>query len=188
MTISIDSALGIHADALRLREQRTEILAANLANADTPGFKARDLDFGSVLAGQGGGVSLDATDPGHITPGDTGMPAAVDLLYRLPTQSSLDGNTVDPHLENLENRRGEALIRCASRAGKEGPPFSRDLSPGKWSIPRLARLAGATLGSDCSQPIPAFGSAVPVVSRQASAMDQRLLDPSRLLGADATFA
>jgi flagellar basal-body rod protein FlgB len=99
MTISIDSALGVHADALRLREQRTEILAANLANADTPGFKARDLDFGSVLAGQGGGVSLDATDPGHITPGDTGMPAAVDLLYRLPTQSSLDGNTVDPHLE-----------------------------------------------------------------------------------------
>lgn len=99
MTISIDSALGIHADALRLRERRTEVLAANLANADTPGFKARDLDFGSVLASQGGGVSLAATAPGHITPRDSGTPVAVDLLYRLPTQSSLDGNTVDPHLE-----------------------------------------------------------------------------------------
>jgi len=90
MTISIDSALGIHANALRLRERRTELLANNLANADTPGFKARDLDFRAVLTQQGAGMALASTDPGHIRD-----PAP----YRVPTQSSLDGNTVDPHLE-----------------------------------------------------------------------------------------
>jgi flagellar basal-body rod protein FlgB len=99
MAISIDSALGIHADALRLRERRTEILAANLANADTPGFKARDLDFDSVLAGQGSGASLATTDPRHIGSQASGMPASAPLLYRVPSQSSLDGNTVDPHRE-----------------------------------------------------------------------------------------
>jgi flagellar basal-body rod protein FlgB len=99
MTISIDSALGIHADALRLRERRTELLANNLANADTPGFKARDLDFRAVLTQQGAGMALASTDPGHIRDPAHGTVAAPDLLYRVPTQSSLDGNTVDPHLE-----------------------------------------------------------------------------------------
>lgn len=99
MTISIDSALGIHADALRLRERRTEILANNLANADTPGFKARDLDFGAVLAQQGEAVTLASTAPGHIRETTYSTATATELLYRTPTQSSLDGNTVDPHLE-----------------------------------------------------------------------------------------
>lgn len=99
MTISIDSALGVHADALRLRERRTEVLADNLANADTPGFKARDLDFGTVLAQQGSGLTLTSTAPGHIRKPAQGTPAAAELLYRIPTQSSLDGNTVDTHLE-----------------------------------------------------------------------------------------
>jgi flagellar basal-body rod protein FlgB len=98
MTISIDSALGIHTEALRVRERRTEVLAGNLANADTPGFKARDLDFNAVLAQHTAGTRLATTDPAHLgraTPG--GGPA--ELLYRVPEQSSLDGNTVDPHLE-----------------------------------------------------------------------------------------
>lgn len=97
MTISIDSALGIHADALRLRERRTELLANNLANADTPGFKARDLDFRALLAQQGGGLDLAGTDPGHIRQAAAGT--AAEPMYRIPAQSSLDGNTVDPHLE-----------------------------------------------------------------------------------------
>ncbi|MGV0951275.1 MAG: flagellar basal body rod protein FlgB [Azonexus sp.] len=99
MTISIDSALGIHPDALRLRERRTELLADNMANADTPGFKARDIDFGTVLAQQGAGVTLASTDPGHIREPAHATAAAAELLYRIPAQSSLDGNTVDPHLE-----------------------------------------------------------------------------------------
>lgn len=96
MTISIDSALGIHADALRLRERRTELLAANLANADTPGFKARDLDFKAVLAQQSA-ARLATTDAGHMR--EANGTAAAQLMYRIPSQSSLDGNTVDPHLE-----------------------------------------------------------------------------------------
>ncbi|MEN0107153.1 MAG: flagellar basal body rod protein FlgB, partial [Pseudomonas sp.] len=52
MSISFDSALGIHEKALGFRSQRAEVLANNLANADTPNFKARDLDFASVLAAQ----------------------------------------------------------------------------------------------------------------------------------------
>ena len=101
MALSIDSALGIHADALRLRERRMEVLASNLANADTPGFKARDLDFQSVLAAQSSQGSLAVTEPGHIRTADRAT-AAAELLYRVPTQSSLDGNTVDPHLEKAE--------------------------------------------------------------------------------------
>jgi flagellar basal-body rod protein FlgB len=96
MTISIDSALGVHVDALRARERRTEVLAVNLANADTPGFKARDLDFQAVLAQQSDGTRLATTDPGHIGSKPSG---SAELLYRVPAQASLDGNTVDPHLE-----------------------------------------------------------------------------------------
>jgi len=99
MPLSFDSALGIHAQALELRARRNELLAANIANADTPGYKARDLDFRAVLrrAGDSGGP-LKTTDPRHFRhaplPGEAGEP-----LYRVPNQSSLDGNTVDPDLE-----------------------------------------------------------------------------------------
>ena len=103
MSMSIDSALGLHTDALRLRERRTEVLAGNLANADTPGFKARDLDFGALLArqaaGQATGTSLAVTDPRHLAQSALDAASPAELLYRVPTQSALDGNTVDPHLE-----------------------------------------------------------------------------------------
>ncbi len=99
MSISIDSVFSVHDDALRLRERRTELLASNLANADTPGFKARDMDFSQLLAEQGTRLKLIGTDPQHIREAGPGMAAATELLYRIPTQSSLDGNTVDPHLE-----------------------------------------------------------------------------------------
>ena len=54
MPSSIDNYLGVHAAALKLRSQRTEVLAANLANADTPGYRARDIDFKSALAAASG--------------------------------------------------------------------------------------------------------------------------------------
>ena len=54
MPSSIDNYLGVHAAALTLRSQRTEVLAANLANADTPGYRARDIDFKHALAAAGG--------------------------------------------------------------------------------------------------------------------------------------
>jgi len=98
MAINFDTALGIDPRALALREKRSEILAANLANADTPDFKARDLDFKSVLKqSMPSGVTLERTNSGHITPQQQLFGA--NLMYRNPTQVSLDGNTVEPQIE-----------------------------------------------------------------------------------------
>lgn len=86
MSIRIDDALGIHAQTLNLRVQRSEILAANLANEDTPGFQARDIDFSAEMRRLESGFS---PSPG----------LASELLYRVPTQPSLDGNTVELSVE-----------------------------------------------------------------------------------------
>lgn len=100
--MDLDSYLGVHAAALTLRERRTELLATNLANADTPGFKARDMDFAGALAAVGKQTAgtLTATQPGHIggSAGTTGSTEAF-LRYRTPLAPALDGNTVDPQLE-----------------------------------------------------------------------------------------
>ncbi len=99
MPISFDSALGIHQQALAVRTQRTELLASNIANADTPGYKARDIDFKSALMNvshQSTG-SVSTTNSKHIN-NEVGITGA-DVLYRVPNQSSLDGNTVDGNLE-----------------------------------------------------------------------------------------
>ncbi len=104
MPTELDRALGISAQALSLRTRRAEVLAANLANADTPNYKARDIDFSSALAAaqkqlapnDGGGLRL--SNANHMTlPGDTG---SVELLYRQPSQASLDGNSVDSQMEH----------------------------------------------------------------------------------------
>ncbi|HHJ35253.1 MAG TPA: flagellar basal body rod protein FlgB [Gammaproteobacteria bacterium] len=99
MPISFDSALGIHQQALALRAQRTELLASNIANADTPGYKARDIDFRSTLNNleQQSTATLKTTNSRHIR-NNTAM-TGVETLYRVPNQSSLDGNTVDEQLE-----------------------------------------------------------------------------------------
>lgn len=87
---------------LRLRSHRHELLSANLVNADTPGFKARDINFPEVLAMQLQGSSiagagLKRTHERHLPGvGQAGEPSA---LYRVPVQPSVDGNTVDPDLE-----------------------------------------------------------------------------------------
>ncbi|OEY67357.1 flagellar basal body rod protein FlgB [Marinobacter sp. X15-166B] len=104
MAISFDKALGIHQHALQARVQRAEVLAHNLANADTPGFKARDIDFQAVMKqarNQASGVSMATTHRGHIGDGATAPGAAGpnDLLYRTPHQPSIDGNTVDAQQE-----------------------------------------------------------------------------------------
>ncbi len=103
MPTEIDRALGISAQALSLRARRAEVLAANLANADTPNYKARDIDFNSALAAaqkqlssNDGGLRL--TNSEHIPlPGDA---AGVELRYRTPLQASLDGNSVDTQMEH----------------------------------------------------------------------------------------
>lgn len=93
MSIDIDKALGVHAQALDLRVQRSEILAANLANEDTPGFQARDLDFARELQ-----RADSPFDIGDISAGADGK-SVPQLLYRTPMQASLDGNTVDLSME-----------------------------------------------------------------------------------------
>lgn len=99
MPISFDSALGVHPQALSLRSQRAEILASNLANADTPGYKAKDIDFKSIMANasEQSGTSLRRTHANHIQVGSA--TGTAETVYRVPNQSSLDGNTVDGQLE-----------------------------------------------------------------------------------------
>ena len=99
MALDLDKALGIHAQALVLRARRAEVLAANLANADTPGYKARDLDFRNALARAregADGAALRVTHPRHLGGAE---PPGGELLYRLPLQPSVDGNTVDSQVE-----------------------------------------------------------------------------------------
>ncbi|HWQ94446.1 MAG TPA: flagellar basal body rod protein FlgB [Gammaproteobacteria bacterium] len=107
MPINIDSALGIHADALALRSRRAEVLANNLANADTPRYKARDFDFKSALAQAQGqspinSVRLVTTQSGHIAANAGASRIDAELQYRIPSQPSLDGNTVDTQIEQAE--------------------------------------------------------------------------------------
>jgi flagellar basal-body rod protein FlgB len=97
MPLDIDSALGIHPRMLALRTRRAEVLAANIANADTPNYKALDLDFQRVLSRAQGTLRLVRSHPDHLS-GDR-TPAEVALSYRIPVQPSLDGNTVEPQVE-----------------------------------------------------------------------------------------
>lgn len=95
-----DKIFGIHEQALLVHGQRLSVLANNLANADTPNFKARDIDFAAVLGGTGGEAPLPVmiTNAGHLALTDGGLPAG-ELMYRNPYQASLDGNTVEMPVE-----------------------------------------------------------------------------------------
>jgi len=95
-----ENIFGIHEQALLLHGQRLGVLATNIANADTPGYKARDIDFSAVLSHAQGeaALPLQATHASHITFNEDGAPAA-DLKYRNPYQASLDGNTVEMPVE-----------------------------------------------------------------------------------------
>lgn len=100
MLTGLHKDLQFHTDALILRGQRQQLLAANIANADTPGYKAVDMDFAAALtdaSARRGGLPLALDDPRHIAASGAPMPAAV--LYRNPLQPSVDGNTVDMDVE-----------------------------------------------------------------------------------------
>lgn len=112
MAISFQNALGVHEQALYLRSHRAEVLGNNLANVDTPNFKARDVDFSSLLEqakqqSQGNISTARAnelaasqplrTDARHMS--FTANNDDGDLLYTEPSQPSIDGNTVEEHQE-----------------------------------------------------------------------------------------
>lgn len=114
MAISFDAALGIHEKALHVRSQRAGVLAGNLANIDTPNYKARDLDFRQLLNQQSGENSsgMQVTNERHMTPtGITGDDA--DLLYRTPQQPSLDGNTVEDQIEHAEYMKNALAFQAS---------------------------------------------------------------------------
>jgi|TARA_R110002096_G_scaffold268308_2_gene461980 flagellar basal-body rod protein FlgB len=98
MISTIDSLFGVHEKGLIFRSKRAEVLASNMANADTPGYKARDFDFKSVLNQlDGSQTSLRRTNANHV--GFDKSPATINLSYRIPNSASLDGNTVDVNAE-----------------------------------------------------------------------------------------
>lgn len=105
MISKIDNYFAFNATAMNLRATRQEVIASNIANADTPNYKARDFDFGSTLRkamygdpDQNMTVGLQRTDSRHL-PGITVNGLEAQLLYRNDVQPSIDGNTVDMNIE-----------------------------------------------------------------------------------------
>ena len=99
MTDAFRDHLSLFASALNLREQRGAMLASNIANAATQGFKARDMDFETVLNAETGGGALATSNGRHFA---TSGPNAGQAGYRVPVNPSLDGNTVELAVEQME--------------------------------------------------------------------------------------
>lgn len=102
-----DRIFGIHGLALAYQSERMGVLSSNIANADTPGYKARDLSFHDALraaagseAGGGGALALQRTDSRQLSSGGDAANGA-QTLYRIPDQPALDGNTVDMERERV---------------------------------------------------------------------------------------
>jgi len=125
----IDQVMQFHQTALSLRAARQELLASNIANADTPNYKAKDIDFASALQGAMAGrstgpVSLATTSPQHL-PGNApaGGMLAGDVKYRTVLQPSADGNTVDMDVERAQFAdnalRYEASVKFVSDKFKD---------------------------------------------------------------------
>ena len=114
-------SLAFNEQSLRLRAYRQQVLGSNMANADTPNYKARDIDFASVLRGQmtgastsGGRLALAATAPAHFRgAGSDALGEPEELLYRQPLQPSLDGNTVDADTERTHFSQNAMMTQAA---------------------------------------------------------------------------
>lgn len=117
MAIGFDNALGIHQQALQVRTQRAQVLANNLANIDTPNFKARDIDFKKILRGEaqlaGMKIAMKSTSTKHLA----GQTIELDnsLLYRIPQQPSIDGNTVEEQIEHSAYMENSMAFQASFR-------------------------------------------------------------------------
>ncbi len=112
MPVNMDSLFGIHERSLLLRSKRANLIASNLANVDTPNYKARDLDFSTILKDAGRQLSVRKTNrhSSHIAlSGAAGQSFNTAVKYRNPLQPSLDGNTVENHME--QGRFSENAVR-----------------------------------------------------------------------------
>ncbi|MDX2504541.1 MAG: flagellar basal body rod protein FlgB [Gammaproteobacteria bacterium] len=121
MAISFDSYLGVHDDALMLRSRRSEILASNLANADTPGYKAKDIDFKAAMDNatgnrsefKKGSLKMATSNAKHIQNSQDVF--STDIKYRNPYQPSLDGNSVDAGIEKTEFSKNSIYYSASLR-------------------------------------------------------------------------
>jgi|JYMV01.1.fsa_nt_gi flagellar basal-body rod protein FlgB len=124
------SLLGDHGNLLRLRSMRAEIIAGNIANANTPNYKARDFDVRSVLQSKDENHNLVKTNSKHISISSNSK-MAIDFLYRNPNQQSLDGNTVEVDSEIREltenNIRYQYSIKSISDKIKQIKDILRDI-------------------------------------------------------------
>ena len=103
MIDKLQASFRFQQEALRLRQQRQEVLSANIANSDTPQYKARDIDFSAAL-GQAmdkgsAGAPLALTSTRHLR--GAAAAGSAEALYRQPMQSSMDGNTVEMDVERV---------------------------------------------------------------------------------------
>jgi flagellar basal-body rod protein FlgB len=102
MISKLDNALNFHQTALNVRAARQEVLSSNVANGDTPNFKARDIDFSNVLSdalsSSTSKTGLTTTSPMHLSSSSENSLAS-QALYRVPQQPSADGNTVEMDAE-----------------------------------------------------------------------------------------
>lgn len=108
MIDKLDAAFRFHQDAANLRAHRQQLISSNIANADTPNFKARDINFKDALENASGNapngpVSLATSARNHISsPGAASATGGAPLLYRAAVQGSVDGNTVDMDVERSQ--------------------------------------------------------------------------------------
>lgn len=103
----LNKALGVHEPALQVRARRLEVLAQNIANADTPNYKARDIDFKAVLKEAGSqSTAMQATQSRHFAVGQELSPDG--MRYRTPFNTSFDGNTVEMSVEQAQYGKAAA--------------------------------------------------------------------------------
>lgn len=98
--------------ALQARALRNEVLSSNIANADTPNYKARDVDFGTALREARGGLALQRTNAVHRDAGGA-VHAEPAVKYRIPTQPTLDGNTVQTDVEQAAFAENALMYRAS---------------------------------------------------------------------------
>ena len=109
----IDTTFGIHEHALTLRSQRMEILARNIANSDTPNFKAQDIDFKASLKRVQANDSLTVTSSGHMQ--SSNRAGNGSLMFTIPVNSSADGNTVELSVEQAKYGKAAAQYQATLR-------------------------------------------------------------------------
>jgi flagellar basal-body rod protein FlgB len=115
----MNGIFGIHEQALKIQIQRAEMIANNIVNVDTPGFKAKDLNFREILAsnkavGSGGDIGLRQSQVGHQADRSL-VGGSFQEKYRLNLQPTLDGNTVDMHVEKAEYMKNAQRMQATLR-------------------------------------------------------------------------